>query len=80
MLNNYEWQPVPGTAACQIYPLEREPDIKCSNTYIIQSQTAILVIDPGADDNLIPQLIQIIHQAWLKKTPSGFYFSYSLPL
>ena len=74
MLNNHEWQPVPGTTACQIYPLEREPDVKCSNTYIIQSKTAVLVIDPGADENSVPRIIQILEQAVAKSRRPIFVF------
>jgi glyoxylase-like metal-dependent hydrolase (beta-lactamase superfamily II) len=42
------WQPVPGMAAVQIYPIFTRPSIVSSNCYVLRSPTAIVVIDPGA--------------------------------
>ncbi len=68
MLENHTWQSIPGTSSCEIYPLERKPDIKSSNSYIIQSETEIIVIDPGADKKQIEQIADVlIHATGSKK-------------
>jgi len=70
MLENYTWQSIPGTSSCEIYPLERKPDIKSSNSYIIRSEAEFFIIDPGADKEQICQIADVmIHSSGAKKKP-----------
>ena len=41
------WQPVPGAPEARIYPLIRKPDTISSNSYLLDTPDAILLIDPG---------------------------------
>ncbi len=70
MLENHTWQSIPGTSSCEIYPLERKPDIKSSNSYIIRSESEFFIIDPGADKAQICQIADVmIHASGAKKKP-----------
>ncbi len=42
-----QWQPVPGCSGAQIYPFIRKIDTVSSNSYLVQTPDAILLIDPG---------------------------------
>ncbi|RJP32144.1 MAG: MBL fold metallo-hydrolase [Candidatus Omnitrophota bacterium] len=68
MLENRTWQAIEGTSSCRIYPVERKPDIKSSNSFLIRSADFLLVIDPGADSNQTTQILQAIDDA-LKNDP-----------
>ena len=54
------WQPVPGTAAMQIYPIITRPSITSSNCYLLGSPTAIVVIDPGASAEQTRLLSEVV--------------------
>src|SRR6185369_11961337 len=48
-LDNRVWQPVPGWAGGEFFPIITKPGFACSNSYLIDTQYALIVIDPGAD-------------------------------
>ncbi|MFA5414926.1 MAG: MBL fold metallo-hydrolase [Methanoregula sp.] len=41
------WQPVPGARGAEIYPVIRKIDTVSSNSYLIRTGNALLLIDPG---------------------------------
>jgi len=41
------WQPLPGAAGAEIYPYIRKVDVISSNSYLIRTPDALLLIDPG---------------------------------
>lgn len=43
------WQRIPGWDGGEIFPVIIRPGIVCSNTYLIDSERAMIVIDPGTD-------------------------------
>ncbi|MDD1693334.1 MAG: MBL fold metallo-hydrolase [Methanoregula sp.] len=54
------WQPLPGAPAALIYPLIRKIDTISSNSYLIQTPDAILLIDPGGIPEQAEQLMQVV--------------------
>jgi glyoxylase-like metal-dependent hydrolase (beta-lactamase superfamily II) len=56
------WQPVPGAPGAQIYPLIRKIDTISSNSYLIQTDDVILLIDPGGICEQSEQLAQVIEE------------------
>jgi glyoxylase-like metal-dependent hydrolase (beta-lactamase superfamily II) len=54
------WQPLPGAAGAQIYPLIRKIDTISSNSYLIQTPDAIILIDPGGLPEQAEQLMQVV--------------------
>jgi glyoxylase-like metal-dependent hydrolase (beta-lactamase superfamily II) len=42
-----QWQPVPGCAEARIYPFIRKVDTASSNSFLVQTSDAIILIDPG---------------------------------
>jgi glyoxylase-like metal-dependent hydrolase (beta-lactamase superfamily II) len=56
------WQPVPGAAGAQIYPLIRKIDTISSNSYLIQTDDVILVIDPGGLEEQSARLAQVVEE------------------
>jgi len=54
------WQPVPGAPGAQIYPLIRKIDTISSNSYLIQTPDAIILIDPGGLPGQAEQLVRVI--------------------
>lgn len=61
MAESTVWQSISGTQSWQIYPLERKPDFQSSNSFIIQSETCFLVVDPGADEAQIEIIVNLIN-------------------
>ena len=47
LLENQCWQPVPGDEHAEIFPYIRKVDTNSSNSYIISTPSAIILIDPG---------------------------------
>ncbi|MCM2465053.1 MBL fold metallo-hydrolase [Methanoculleus oceani] len=68
MLNDQQWQPVPGTAGAEIYPFLRKPDVTCSNAYLIRTPGEILLIDTGADPGQMNRIMALV-DALLRETP-----------
>jgi glyoxylase-like metal-dependent hydrolase (beta-lactamase superfamily II) len=56
------WQPVAGAAGAQIYPLIRKIDTISSNSYLIQTDDVILLIDPGGLTDQAAQLALVIEE------------------
>lgn len=61
-LISLSWQPVPGAPGAQIYPLIRKSDTISSNSYLIQTEDVILLIDPGGLAEQSAQLAQVIEE------------------
>lgn len=60
MLEDQQWQPVPGTAGAEIYPFLRKPDVTCSNAYLIRTPGEILLIDTGADAGQMERILELV--------------------
>ena len=56
------WQPVPGAPGARIYPLIRKIDTTSSNSYLIQTDDVILLIDPGGLIEQSAQLVRVIEE------------------
>lgn len=54
-----EWQPVPGAPGAAIYPLIRKTDTISSNSYLIATPDAIILIDPGGLAEQADRLAQV---------------------
>jgi len=54
------WQPVPGCTGVQIYPLIRKIDTVSSNSYLIQTPDAIILIDPGGLPGQAGHLMSVV--------------------
>lgn len=61
------WQPLPGAPGALIYPIIRKIDTISSNSYIIQTPDALLVIDPGGLTEQAEQLALVIAECRTKK-------------
>ncbi|MCK9307365.1 MAG: MBL fold metallo-hydrolase, partial [Methanoculleus sp.] len=60
MLEDQQWQPVPGTTGAEIYPFLRKPDVTCSNAYLIRTPGEILLIDTGADVGQMDRIMALV--------------------
>jgi glyoxylase-like metal-dependent hydrolase (beta-lactamase superfamily II) len=56
------WQPVPGAPGAQVYPFIRKIDTISSNSYLIQTDDIILLIDPGGIAEQSAQLAWVIEE------------------
>ena len=56
------WQPVPGAPGARVYPLIRKIDTISSNSYLIQTEDAVIVIDPGGVAEQAEQLARVIEE------------------
>jgi len=61
-LISLSWQPVPGAPGARIYPLIRKIDTTSSNSYLIETDDAILLIDPGGLAEQSAQLARVIEE------------------
>jgi glyoxylase-like metal-dependent hydrolase (beta-lactamase superfamily II) len=61
-LISLSWQPVSGAPGAQIYPLIRKIDTISSNSYLIQTDDVILLIDPGGLAEQSAQLARVIEE------------------
>jgi glyoxylase-like metal-dependent hydrolase (beta-lactamase superfamily II) len=61
-LLSLSWQPVPGAPGARIYPLIRKIDTTSSNSYLIQTDDVILLIDPGGLADQSAQLARVIEE------------------
>lgn len=59
-LVSLEWQPLPGAGGAGIFPLIRKIDTVSSNSYLIQTPDAIILIDPGGLAAQAEQLMQVV--------------------
>lgn len=62
LFKNNEWNQIPGTNNNLLYPFIRPVDIFCSNSYIIQTQSQIIIIDPGTDRQQITKIISLVDE------------------
>jgi glyoxylase-like metal-dependent hydrolase (beta-lactamase superfamily II) len=61
-LISLSWQPVPDAPGAQIYPIIRKIDTISSNSYLIQTDDVILLIDPGGLAEQAAHLAQVIEE------------------
>ncbi|WP_321504434.1 MBL fold metallo-hydrolase [uncultured Methanoregula sp.] len=73
-LISQQWQPVAGAAGATIFPLIRKIDTISSNSYIIQTPDAILLIDPGGLTDQAEQLMRVIEACRLENDRPVFVF------
>ncbi|MGD0080674.1 MAG: MBL fold metallo-hydrolase [Methanoregula sp.] len=59
-LISLSWQQVPGTDGASIYPIVRKIDTISSNSYLIATPDAIILIDPGGLPDQAEQLASVI--------------------
>ncbi len=62
-LQSNTWQPVPGARQATIFPILTKPSVVSSNCYIVDTQRAILVIDPGANPEQTKQINEVVGAA-----------------
>jgi len=68
------WQPVPGAPEASINPLIRKIDTISSNSYLIATEDAIILIDPGGLPEQVEQLSRAIAECRAKKDRPVFVF------
>ena len=61
MLENKEWQNIPGALQADIFPVLRKPDVICS-AYIIRTPQKIVIIDPGS----LPEQMALLKEALME--------------
>jgi glyoxylase-like metal-dependent hydrolase (beta-lactamase superfamily II) len=61
------WHPVPGAPGAKIYPLIRKIDTISSNSYLITTQDAIILIDPGGLTHQAEELAIVIRECRAEK-------------
>ncbi len=61
------WQPLPGAGGATIFPLIRKIDTVSSNSYLIQTPDAIILIDPGGLTPQAEQLMQVVTECRAEK-------------
>ena len=66
-LVSLEWQPLPGAGGATIFPLIRKIDTVSSNSYLIQTPDAIILIDPGGLPVQAEQLMQVVTECRAEK-------------
>jgi len=59
-LTSLAWQPLPGADGAEIYPLIRKLDTISSNSYLIATCDALILIDPGGLPEQAEALAQVI--------------------
>jgi glyoxylase-like metal-dependent hydrolase (beta-lactamase superfamily II) len=68
------WQPVPGAPGARIYPFIRKIDTTSSNSYLIQTDDVILLIDPGGLAEQSEQLALVIEEIREERDRPVFVF------
>jgi len=66
-LVSLQWQPLPGAPEAQFFPLIRKIDTISSNSYLIQTADAIILIDPGGIPEQAEQLMQVVTECRREK-------------
>ncbi|MBA4396489.1 MAG: hypothetical protein C0394_03780 [Syntrophus sp. (in: bacteria)] len=64
---NRAWQPLPGAREIAFYPYIRTPDVLSSNSFLMQTEERIILIDPGALEEQTREIIGIIRDVLRKK-------------
>src|SRR5262245_37959833 len=62
-LQSNTWQALPGGRRATIFPILTKPSVVSSNCYIVDTQRAILVIDPGANPEQTKQINEVVGAA-----------------
>jgi len=62
LLTPLTWQPVPGAGGAQCYPIIRKIDTISSNSYLIRTPDALLLIDPGGLAEQADHLASVIRE------------------
>jgi glyoxylase-like metal-dependent hydrolase (beta-lactamase superfamily II) len=57
-----QWQPVPGCEEALIYPLTRKVDTESSNSFLVQTSDAVILIDPGGLPDQAARLAAIVDE------------------
>lgn len=57
------WRPIAGADGAEIFAIIRKPSITNSNSYVIRSQSHMLIIDPGAEREQVEQINQLIAES-----------------
>jgi glyoxylase-like metal-dependent hydrolase (beta-lactamase superfamily II) len=66
-LVSLQWQPLPGAPGAQIWPFIRKIDTISSNSYLIQTEDAILILDPGGLPEQAEQLMGVVTECRREK-------------
>ncbi|MFA7563401.1 MAG: MBL fold metallo-hydrolase [Methanoculleus sp.] len=72
MLDDQQWQPVPGTVGAEIYPFLRKPDVTCSNAYLVRTPGELLIIDTGADPAQMDRILELLDDL-LREAPRPIF-------
>jgi len=67
MLKNEAWQSVTGMAQTFVYPIIGRTNIDTSNAFILNSPTAIVIIDPGNLPEQITKISQVVGDVQAEK-------------
>jgi len=62
LLTPLSWQPVPGAGGAECYPVIRKIDTISSNSYLIRTPDALVLIDPGGLAEQADHLISVIDE------------------
>jgi len=62
VLVSHVWQPVPGVDGAECYPVIRKIDTVSSNSYLIRTPEALLLIDPGGLREQADHLVSVIEE------------------
>ena len=62
LLTPLTWQPVPGAGGAQCYPIIRKIDTISSNSYLLRTPDALLLIDPGGLAEQADHLASVIEE------------------
>lgn len=68
------WQPIPGADGAALYPLIRKIDTISSNTYLIATADALILIDPGGIPDQVEAFSKIIQTCREEKDRPVFVF------
>lgn len=68
------WQPIPGADGATIYPLIRKIDTISSNTYLIATVDALILIDPGGLPDQVEAFSKIIRTCREERDRPVFVF------
>ncbi|MCK9580699.1 MAG: MBL fold metallo-hydrolase [Methanoregula sp.] len=73
-LTSLSWQPLPEAAGAELYLLIRKIDTISSNSYLIATADALILIDPGGLPEQVDQLSRIITECREKNDRPVFVF------
>ena len=73
-LISLSWQPVPGAHGARIYPLIRKIYTTSSNSYLFQTDDAILLIDPGGVAEQSEHMAMVIEEIREERDRPVFVF------